>query len=157
MDERHRSDLPDDWNEDEKLAGDYLAGWLEKINGRLIHKYFKPGSKEEKAAQAALSRCLWDWHNPSRPLPAGIRTRLAALFDPTNKAEDRKLKLEYRGHPKKTRAWIRVEITEFVQAEHAKGRTNEIAFENAAKHFKIPEGTVKAAYYGLRKDYKDSR
>jgi hypothetical protein len=143
MDRTPWSELPQDWSDDEKLAGHYLAGWLEKINGRLVHRYFEPGSDDEKAAQAALARCLWDWHNPKRPLLDGIRVRLAALFGGIDL--DRKLTLEFRRRPQATRAWIQTLIFESFKAERANGRNFETAVANTVKHIGVSESTVKRA------------
>lgn len=144
MNRAHWSALPDDWSEDEKLAGHYLAGWLEKIDGRIVHKYFEPGSDEEKAAHAAFCRCLWDWHNPTqRPLPDAIRVRLRALHEGID--EDRKITIEHRDRRRSTRAWTRILIAEHVAAERKKVGNKEIAIENTAKEFGVSESTVKRA------------
>ena len=84
-------DQPDDWSDDERLAGHFLYGWHEKIDGKIVHKYFEPESDEEKAAQAALVRVLWDFN---KPLQIGIRARLAALLDPQHRLESRKFTVE---------------------------------------------------------------
>lgn len=146
MGRAHWSELPEEWSDDEKLAGDFLAGWLEQIDGRIVHKYFEPGSDEEREAQAALVRCLWDWHNPQRTLQPAIRVRLAALFDPTCKEEDRRIAIEWRRRPHSTRrAWISTLMAGQVATERKQGRNFETAIENAAKDFGVSESTIKRA------------
>jgi len=137
----HWSELPDDWSDDEKLAGDFLAGWPEEIDGRIIHRHFEPGSDEEKAAQAALVRLLWD---PGKPLNWAIRVRIAALLDPTHQFEARKFVIKNR--PGVKRRLTDSDIINFIEEKRAKDCTVEDAVADAADRFPFSTTTIWRAW-----------
>jgi hypothetical protein len=131
MNRAHWSSLPDDWSNDEKLAGDFLAGWPnDEIDSPLIYRHFEPDSDEEKEAQAALVRVLRD---PGRPLNWAIRVRIAALLDPTHQYETRKFVIENR--PGAERRITESEIIAFIEEQMAKGCNVGTAVEDAAEKF----------------------
>ena len=71
-----------------------LLGWIDPKTGE--HRYFKFGSREERAARHAVAYLL---RNPE-PIDFNIRNRLADLFDPTTiHALDLKLGFRREGGP----------------------------------------------------------
>jgi hypothetical protein len=81
----------------ETLAEMLLLGWVDR-DGQ--HRYFKHGSREERAARYAIAHLLRD-HDEARILKNwNFRHRLADLFDPSSvRALDVKFSFRREGGP----------------------------------------------------------
>lgn len=156
--------VPADWTADERLAGDFLAGWLEEINGRTVHRYFKPGGAEERAGLDALLRVLRDPRVPDSyddrdrpPFLYAIRCRIAGLLDPAQDTEHRKFAFKNGALTIKNRKRGRqrdhdreAEILHFIEQKRAEGFSVDNAIEAALDHIPTSETTIKR----VRRRYK---
>jgi hypothetical protein len=78
------------------LVERFLLGWIDPKTGE--HRYFKFGSREERAARYAIAYLL---RNP-KPLNFQILNRLASLFDPSSiYALDIQFRFRREGNPGK--------------------------------------------------------
>jgi hypothetical protein len=132
---------------DERLAYWLLCGENVRLpDNRLGRKYFASGSKEDRAARAALARLF----RKGAPFPDFIRETLAALFDPATATVPAGRRIEFV-NLKQSRPEAGIEIALHVWHRLWLGDKKEAAIASAEKKFKLKRRRV----FGICRKYAD--
>jgi hypothetical protein len=122
----------------------FLTGWIEIINGKPRHQYFKAGSDQENRARAELAKLLW---NTDLEISGDIRWGLAALFNPDHATtQPRRLVFQSRHRGRQSNPTIDIEIARHVAREIKTGRLIKQAVGSAVERFGVEESTVRRAW-----------